>query len=220
MTFPLYDSGVLSALLIGLLFGYVLEGAGFGSPRRLLGQFYLRDWSVFKVMFTAVIVAALGLWLFATLGWLRPNGVFVPQLLLVGTALGGVMVGAGFAIGGYCPGTSAVGLASGRIDALVFMLGMVLGSTFFAVVYDSIAAWVYAPAEVARTLPEWLGLPPIAVIAALTVLAVLGFRLGSWCEAKFGGPYTAEQLLADLSRAGDGSRRRTALPGAELQPAE
>jgi hypothetical protein len=220
MTFPLYDNGVLSALLIGLLFGYVLEGAGFGSPRRLLGQFYLRDWAVFKVMFTAVIVAALGLWLFETLGWLQPGRVFVPQLLLVGTALGGVLVGAGFAIGGYCPGTSAVGLASGRIDALLFMLGMVAGSTIFAAVYDSIGAAVYAPAEVARTLPEWLGLPPIAVIAALIGVAILGFRVGSWCEAKFGGPYTAEQLLADLTRAGDGSRGPNTYPGAKLHPAE
>lgn len=206
MTFPAYDSGVLSGLLIGFLFGYVLEGAGFGSPRRLTGQFFLRDWSVFKVMFTAVIVAAFGLWLFETVGWLQPGGVFVPQLLLVGTLLGGVLIGAGFAIGGYCPGTAAVGLGSGRLDALVFMVGMVAGSALFAAIYDMIGPTVYQPAELARTLPEWLGVPAIGVIAGLVLIAALGWKLGSWCEAKFGGPYTAEQILADLTPA-QASRR-------------
>lgn len=220
MTLPAYDNGVLSGLLIGFLFGYVLEGAGFGSPRRLTGQFFLRDWSVFKVMFTAVIVAAFGLWLFEAVGWLRPNGVFVPQLLVVGTLLGGVLIGVGFAIGGYCPGTSAVGLASGRLDALVFIVGMVAGSALFAAVFDAIGPTVYAPAQVARTLPEWLGVPTIAVIAALAVVAALGWRLGSWCEAKFGGPYTAEQVLSDLSPAGGTQRADGGYRGLEQVPAE
>lgn len=220
MTFPAYDNGVLSGLLIGFLFGYVLEGAGFGSPRRLTGQFFLRDWSVFKVMFTAVIVAALGLGLFETAGWLRLDGVFVPQLLVVGTALGGVLIGAGFAIGGYCPGTSAVGFASGRIDAFVFMIGMVAGSALFAAVYDAIGAAVYAPAGVARTLPEWLGVPAIAVIAGLAVIAALGWKLGSWCEAKFGGPYTAGQVLADMSAADGTARSGAGYRDVQVQPAE
>jgi hypothetical protein len=220
MTFPAYDNGVLSGLLIGFLFGYVLEGAGFGSPRRLTGQFFLRDWSVFKVMFTAVIVAALGLWLLEALGWLRPNGVFVPQLLVVGTLLGGVLIGAGFAIGGYCPGTSAVGLASGRLDALVFMIGMVAGSALFAAVYDAIGAMVYAPAQLARTLPEWLGVPAIVVIAGLAVVAALGWKLGSRCEARFGGPYTAEQVLSDISAADGTAPSFGGYRGVQVQPAE
>jgi hypothetical protein len=106
---PMNDGGALSALVCGVLFGYVLENAGFGSPKKLTAQFKLTDWSVFKVMFTAIVVAAGGLWLLKLAGLINPDSIFVPSALLVAAAIGGVLVGSGFAIGGYCPGTSVVG---------------------------------------------------------------------------------------------------------------
>ncbi|GBD44508.1 hypothetical protein HRbin40_01997 [bacterium HR40] len=220
MTLPLYDSGAFSALFVGFLFGWVLEGAGFGSARKLTGQFLLRDWTVFKVMFTAVLVAAFGLWLFETLGWLAPDGVFVSQLLVVGTALGGLLIGAGFAIGGYCPGTSAVGLASGRLDALFFMIGMVIGSAVFAAVFDVIGPVVSAEAQVSPTLPEFFGVPALAVILALTAVAVLGWRLGSRLEARFGGPLGVEQVLAGLAEEGSTRRGEAGFVERAVHPAE
>ncbi|GBD41559.1 hypothetical protein HRbin39_00942 [bacterium HR39] len=219
MTLPLYDNGLLSGLFLGLLFGFALEAAGFGSPRRLTGQFLLRDWSVFKVMFTAVIVAALGLWLFQTLGWLGPGSYFVPGLLLYGTFFGGVLIGVGFMLGGYCPGTSAVGLASGRIDALVFMIGMVAGSAVYAAVFDWIRPFALATAGPGGwTLPQLFGVPDIVVIAALAVIAFLGWKLGTAMERRLGGPYRAEQILEDVDGLGTGGAR---MGGAErLHPAE
>lgn len=217
MTLPLYDSGLLSGLFLGLLFGFALEAAGFGSPRRLTGQFLLKDWTVFKVMFTAVIVAAFGLWLFQTAGWLRPGSYFVPSLLLYGTFLGGALIGIGFMLGGYCPGTSVVGLASGRIDALVFMVGMVGGSALYAAVFDWIRPFALATADpLGRTLPQLFGVPDIVVIAVLAVIAVLGWKLGTALERRFGGPMTAERILAEM----DGIELPQAGGQKRLHPAE
>ena len=98
--FPLNDGGMLSGLVCGVLFGYVLENAGFGSPCKLTGQFSLRDWSVLKVMFTAIVVAATGLYLLRLAGLLEADAVFVPTSLLVASAVGGLLVGSGFAVGG------------------------------------------------------------------------------------------------------------------------
>ena len=112
MSFPVYDAGIASGLLFGLLFGYILEKAGFGSPCKLTAQFRFRDWSVIKVMFTAIVVAAAGIWLMKTMGVIGPKSYFTPTTFLWATLLGGVLIGAGFALGGYCPGTSVVGATS------------------------------------------------------------------------------------------------------------
>jgi hypothetical protein len=193
MTWPLYDSGFWSALTLGLLFGWVLEGAGFGSPRKLTAQFTLRDFAVIKVMFTAVIVAAAGLWLAESLGLIGANAVYTPTLFFWSIALGGALIGAGFAMGGYCPGTSAVGLASGRIDAFVFMAGMVAGIGIFAGIFDWIGPFYGAgQGPQGQTLDQLLGIPAIAIILAMAAMAAAAFYFGSKLEVRFGGPVGVE----------------------------
>jgi hypothetical protein len=195
MSLPLYDGGVASGLLNGVLFGYVLESAGFASPRKLTAQFRFTDWSVFKVMFTAIIVAGIGLYA-ATAGGLMPaNGIYIPTNYFWAMLAGGALVGAGMAIGGYCPGTSAVGLASGRLDGLFFMLGMVFGTGLFAGVFDWIKDfYLAAKGPDAQTLPQLFGVPTWAVLAVLVVMAIAGFALGTWFEQRHGGPLTADEL--------------------------
>jgi hypothetical protein len=195
VSIPLYDGGVASGLLSGILMGYVLENAGFASPRKLTAQFRLTDWSVFKVMFTAVIVAAIGLYGATALGLMQPNGIYIPTTFFWATLTGGALIGAGMAVGGYCPGTSAVGVATGRFDGLLFMIGMVIGIGMFASVFEPIKGFYFA-AEGPRgqTLAQLFGLPAWAVIGGLIVIAAAGFALGNWCERKWGGPLTAEQL--------------------------
>ena len=198
MSLPLYDNGVASGLLSGVLFGYVLENAGFASPRKLTAQFRLIDWSVFKVMFTAVIVAAIGLTGATALGLMPANGIYIPTTFFWATLTGGALIGAGMAVGGYCPGTSAVGLASGRVDGLFFILGMVVGTSLFAGVFDPIKGfYLAAQGPQGETLGTLFGVPAWAVIGALIVIAVAGFALGSWFERRLGGPLTAEQLNED-----------------------
>ncbi len=141
-----YSSGTLdtpaaflASLLIGLAFGIALERAGFGSSRRLAGIFYFRDMAVLKVMFTAVIVAMLGVSYAKVLGWVTPDNVYFLHTLYAAQILGGLLFGAGFVMSGWCPGTAAVGLASGKIDALVFLFGAMGGSILYSELYPAVA---------------------------------------------------------------------------------
>jgi hypothetical protein len=198
MSLPLYDGGVASGLLSGILFGYVLENAGFGSPCKLTAQFRLSDWSVFKVMFTAIIVAAMGLYGAGALGLLGLSDVFIPTTFFWATLTGGALVGAGMAVGGYCPGTSSVALATGRLDGLLFIVGMLIGVGLFAGVFDSIKSFYQAAAgPQAQTLGGLFGLATWAVIGILIVIGTVGFAVGSWLERIHGGPLTAAQLNGD-----------------------
>jgi hypothetical protein len=197
--FPLNSGGVASGLACGVLFGYVLESAGFGSPRKLTAQFALTDWSVFKVMFTAIVVAALGLWLLRLMGLMAADSVFVPPALVMASAVGGALVGAGFAIGGYCPGTSAVGLASGRLDALVFIIGLLIGTALFAAVYGPALRSLMAMGELidGDTFSDAYGVREPLVLGVLALALVGIFYLGSWFESRSSGPISAEGACAD-----------------------
>ena len=195
--FPLNNNGMLSGLLCGILFGYVLENAGFGSPVKLSAQFKLSDWAVFKVMFTAIVVAAVGLWLLRLAGLMPPDSIAVPQAALMASAVGGVLVGAGFAVGGYCPGTSVAGLFSGRLDALVFIVGVVLGTTGFAVAYGAAlkslkASWLIADGD---TFTEVYAVPEPVVLAILGLALIAVFYFGSWFERRGTGTVTAQQAV-------------------------
>jgi hypothetical protein len=195
MSLPLYDDGVASGLISGVLFGYVLESAGFASPRKLTAQFRFTDWSVFKVMFTAIIVAGIGLYAATATGLMQANGIYIPTNYFWSMLVGGALVGAGMAIGGYCPGTSAVSFATGRFDSLFFMIGMVLGTGLFAGVFDWIKGFYFAAqGPEAQTLSQLFGVPTWAVLAVLVVVAIVGFALGTWFEQRSGGALTAEEL--------------------------
>lgn len=196
--FPFNDAGMISGLVCGFLFGFVLENAGFGSPCKLTAQFQLRDWSVFKVMFTAIVVAALGLFGLRAAGLMPADAVFVPAALLMAAAVGGAFVGAGFAIGGYCPGTSVVGLFSGRLDALVFLVGLLLGTVVFAGLYGPAIEAIMAMGEVQAgdTFTDAYGIPEVAMLALLMVALVAVFYFGSWFERRSAGPVTSEQAVA------------------------
>lgn len=198
MSIPLYDDGIASGLISGVLFGYVLESAGFGSPRKLTAQFRFTDWSVFKVMFTAIIVAGIGLYAATASGLMAANAVYIPTNYFWAMLVGGGLVGAGMAIGGYCPGTSAVGLASGRLDGLFFLIGMLFGTGLFAGAFDSIKGFYFAAqGPEAQTLGQLFGVSNWLVLAALTVMAVIGFVVGTRFERRHGGALSAEELDKD-----------------------
>jgi hypothetical protein len=178
-------STILSGLLLGAGFGFVLERAGFGNPNKLTGQFRLTDWSVFKVMFTAIVFAAVGLMILEKMNWIDVDSLFIPPAFLGAAALGGALVGAGFAVGGYCPGTSVVGLMSGRLDAGIFLLGLLLGTWLFADVFSAIENVVsLGEYGAALTLPEFFHVSDWVVNAIMIVMAVVIFILGSWMEKK------------------------------------
>jgi uncharacterized protein len=168
-----------TALASGMLFGYVLEQAGFASPKKLTAQFHLTDWSVVKVMFTAIVVAAAGILWLQLDNTFGSQGFYIPRTVLGAAAAGGVLIGLGMAIGGYCPGTSVVGAMSGRIDGLVFALGMVLGIWGFSYEYDT--SWMqkllHAGEMNDKTLPALFGISPWIIVAVMGLLAAAIFLL-------------------------------------------
>jgi hypothetical protein len=195
MMTPLFKYGLfgeefslLVAFVLGLGFGFFLERAGFGSARKLAAQFYLYDMSVFKVMFTAIVTAMLGVTYLGWIGWLDLSLVYLVPTHLGPQLAGGLVLGVGFVIGGYCPGTSVASLATGRIDAMVYALGIFAGTFFYAEVYPAIKGFVNADAMGQVTLPEVLGLPYGVVVFAVVVIAVVGFwgatRIERWVGSK------------------------------------
>jgi uncharacterized protein len=199
---PLNDAGMLSGLVCGALFGWVLESAGFGSPCKLTGQFRLSDWSVLKVMFTAIVVAAAGLLILQTMGWMEADAVFVPSAMVAAAAVGGLLVGAGFAVGGYCPGTSVVGFFSGRLDAGVFLLGLLVGTFAFAGLYGSAMETLMNAAEVMAgdTLPDAWGIAPWTVVLGMAAALVGVFVWGGRFERASRGPVTAAEAVEGSGR--------------------
>lgn len=176
---------IFLAILLGFGFGFVLERAGFGSGCKLTAQFRLSDWSVFKVMFTAIVFTAVGLYVLELAGLVEASALYVPIPYLWAIAAGGALIGAGFAVGGYCPGTAAVGLMTGRIDAIVFFLGLLIGTFVFAGFFPQFDALTTA-GEFTQgdRLPEALGLPEWLVLAAMVAAAVGVFYLGGWFERR------------------------------------
>jgi len=194
MMTPLYKYGffgdemsLLVAFALGIGFGFFLERAGFGSARKLAAQFYLYDMSVFKVMFTAIVTAMLGVTYLGWIGWLDLGQVYLVPTFLRPQILGGLVLGVGFVIGGYCPGTSVASLATGRIDGLVYALGIFAGTFVYAEVYPAIKDFVNSDAMGQVTLPEVLDVPWGLVVFAVVIIAVAGFWGATAVERWIGG---------------------------------
>lgn len=130
------DLNLFFAFVIGLGFGYVLEQAGFSSSRKLAGVFYGYDFVVLRVFFTAAITAMTGLLFFSYMGWIDYNLLYINPTFLWSSIVGGVIMGFGFILGGFCPGTSLTGAVIGKIDAMVFIGGMFIGIFIFGEFYD------------------------------------------------------------------------------------
>jgi uncharacterized membrane protein YedE/YeeE len=189
MTAPFIDgdttvAGLAAAALCGAGFGAALERAGLGSARKLVGQFYATDLTVFKVMFTAIVVAMLGAFWLGWLGVLDLSRVAVPETWLVPQAVGGLVFGAGLALGGLCPGTSCVAAASGRGDGAAVMLGMFAGVLATGLAFAPLRGLYEATPRGALTLPDWLGAPYGAVVLAVVAIALIGFRVAEKIEGR------------------------------------
>src|SRR5262249_44500908 len=154
--------------------------AGLGSARKLVGQFYGTDLTVFKVMFSAIVVAMLGAFWLGRIGLLDLSRVEVPGTWLVPQAGGGVGFGVGLAVAGLCPGTSCVAAASGRGDGLAVVLGMFSGVLITGLAFAPLRGLYEATARGPLTLPAWLGVPYGAAVVAVVAIALVGFPGAEW----------------------------------------
>jgi uncharacterized protein len=195
----------LIAFAVGIGFGFALERAGFGNANKLAMQFYFRDLTVFKVMFTAIITAMSGLIILGAAGVLDPSLLYINPTYLWSGAIGGLIMGFGFIIGGYCPGTAVVGVATAKVDAFFSVAGAMFGMFIFAELIP--ASWLRALYDLETegfsgrlTLPEWLGVRPGVVGFAVMLIALGGFAAAEWAERKFGGsgqPLPRRKALLD-----------------------
>ncbi len=177
--------GVLVAgFAIGIAFGACLERSGLGSARKLMGQFDLTDLAVFKVMFSAIVTAMLGLFWLSRLGVLDVQKLYLPDTFLLPQLLGGALFGVGFALAGLCPGTSCVAAATGRLDGVAVMLGMFAGVLITGAALPSMQRLYLATAQGGLTLPRLLGIPQGVVILVITGVALAAFGFTARVEQR------------------------------------
>lgn len=160
------------ALAIGAAFGFWLERAGFGSSRKLTSIFYLKDFAVLQVMFTGIVTALVVLHALGLAGLVDVTHLYRVETVLAPQIVGGLVFGVGFVAGGWCPGTALVGVASGKLDALVFLGGAVAGSAGYAFALPQFSSFTELGSCGVSTLPEALGLSPTWIVLAVVVMAV------------------------------------------------
>lgn len=183
----LKPAAYLIYLLIGFAFGYVLEISGFGSSPKLAAQFYFKEMTVLKVMFTAIVVAMVFIFAASGLGLLDYNLIWVNPTYLWPGIVGGLIMGVGFIVGGFCPGTSLVALATLKKDGLFFVLGVMFGIFLFGESVGSFETWWNSSYMGRFTLPELFGLPTGVVVLLVVLMAVFMFWGSEQLERIFGG---------------------------------
>lgn len=177
-------TGLIAALGLGIAFGFFLERGGLGNAVKLAGQFYLTDLTVFKVMFAAIVTAMLGLFWLSALGVVQRPLVFVPPTYLLPHMAGGAVFGVGFVVGGLCPGTSCVSAASGRLDGLAVLGGMLLGILVFNEAFPLLESFYRSTPRGPVTVPQLLGVPHGLMVAATVGAALLGFAVAERIERR------------------------------------
>jgi uncharacterized membrane protein YedE/YeeE len=187
MIAPYFDGQSTSLVLgfgIGIAFGACLERSGLGNARKLMGQFALTDLAVFKVMFSAIVTAMLGLFWLSRLGLLDLDRVYLPDTFLLPQLAGGALFGVGFALAGLCPGTSCVAAATGRGDGVAVMIGMLAGVLAAGVALPTFQSFYLSTARGSLTLPRLLGIPEGIVILVVVGVALVAFGLTSRIERR------------------------------------
>ena len=178
---------VFVTILIGMAFGFVLESSGFGDSRKLVGQFYLYDMRVLKVMFTSIVVAIILIFLSDQLGVLDYSKLFVPPTFTGPVFAGGILLGFAFMIGGFCPGTSLVAGATLKLDGMLFVAGIAFGNVVFNEAEPNFLS--FYETDTARgvvTVMEETGLSTGVVIFLIVISAIALFALGTQSERNFG----------------------------------
>jgi len=172
------------ALIIGIAFGYILEASGFSSSRKLAGVFYGYDFVVLKVFFTAAIVSIIGLLYMDYLGYIDIGQLYVHPTYLWGAIIGGIIMGAGFVAGGFCPGTSLCGVAIGKIDAMFYVVGIMIGVFIFSELYTIFEPIYNGYFQGNITLMDSFGISPYWFILFFTIFGLIAFAVSDVVRKK------------------------------------
>ena len=188
---PIISSGIVSqawdsifAVILGMGFGFALESSGFSSSRKIIGTFFGYDFVVVKVFFTAAIVASVGLLYLKYFGLVDFSLLYIQPTFLAAAIVGGIIMGIGFAMGGFCPGTSLCATAVGRIDGMVFFGGMFIGVFLFSESFSLFENMFYSGSLGAVMINSVLGISPELFTFLLVLVAVGMFNGAAWVQKK------------------------------------
>jgi uncharacterized membrane protein YedE/YeeE len=170
---------LIYGLITGIIFGFLLQKAQVLRYDKQVGALRLLDMTILKFMLSAIVVAAIGIYLFKDLGVIKLS---MKSTSIGAQVIGGLLFGIGWGLLGYCPGTAAGALGEGRLDGLWGVLGMLCGGALYAVIYPFMKAHIISIGNFGKIgLPQAIGINHWIVIAALAVLTFLLFR---WFETK------------------------------------
>jgi len=188
---PLIPNGLIPvewnfviAILIGIAFGYIMEATGFSSSRKLAGVFYGYDFAVLKVFFTSAVVAVIGLYYMDYLNFVDISQLYVQPTYLWAAVIGGMIMGVGFLAGGFCPGTSLCAVAIGKIDGMVFTVGLMIGIFIFSESFSVLEPFFESSNLGHITLVDSLGMSPYWIILIITSIALVAFAFSDWVRSK------------------------------------
>jgi len=196
MNFPISSLVAVSAAhpwtyllfaLVGFAFGFTLEMSGFGDSRKLAAQFYFTELTVLKVMFTAIVTAMVLLFGAVGLGILDFSQVWVNTTYIWSGVIGGLIMGVGFIVGGFCPTTSLASASTGKIDGILFMIGGFVGAFLFGETEPLFTNWYNNAGYFGRlTLDQVFGIPIGAVVVLVILMALFMFWGAEQLERIFG----------------------------------
>ncbi len=180
------------ALFVGIAFGFILEQAGFSTSKKLVGLFYGYDFTVLRVFFTAGVTAMIGVVALNHFGLIDISLVYVNPTFLWSALVGGLIMGIGFVVGGYCPGTSVCAAAIGKIDAIIFVAGSFVGVLLFAEGYPLFEGLYKAANWGNVKIFEVIGVSQSLFAFLLTFVAVGAFWAVTLIENKVNGKINPE----------------------------
>jgi uncharacterized membrane protein YedE/YeeE len=180
---------VIGGLVAGVAFGFLLQKGQVAKYRVIVGQFLFTDYTVLKIMLTAIVVGAIGVWGMLQLGMIQH--LHVKPAILAANAVGGLIFGVGMALLGYCPGTGVAAMGEGSRHARWGFAGMILGAAAFAAAFPVLDKGFMKLGEVAistgdkvnnkLTLPDLTGVSPWVYIATLATISLVAFAaIGRW----------------------------------------
>src|SRR5512139_452950 len=189
--------------LIGFAFGFTLEMSGFGDSRKLAAQFYFTELTVLKVMFTAIVTAMVLTFGGVGLGILDFSQVWVNPTYLASGILGGLIMGVGFIIGGFCPTTSLASASTGKIDGMLFILGGFVGAFLFGETEQYFDNWYNNAGYYGRlTLDQVFHLPVGVVVLLVVLMALFMFWGAEQLERIFGRKDLTKEPKLRIAGAG------------------
>lgn len=188
---PLLENGliqpwmtVIHGFIAGILFGGILESSGLANANKISGVFYLKDFTVPKVMFTAIVTALIGVYYMDALGIMDMGLLEFSATLVWPFIIGGILFGMGMVTSGYCPGTTLAAAATGKIDGIVVIVGIFIGAGIHVLTRPLFQAYVYSGNLGFITLPELMGIAPGYIIAGVVAVALGAFWLIETVEEK------------------------------------